>query len=85
MIYAGLAVLSDLTAAVAVAVGMWKPASFAGFQAPRAGRAVVCRTFNHFALGAPFPQRDPGLSAILARIGRLGGRRSGNRYFQKAA
>ena len=41
MIYAGLVVLSDLTAAVAVAVGMWKPASFAGFQAPRAGRTVV--------------------------------------------
>jgi hypothetical protein len=41
VIYAGLAVLSNLTAAVAVAVGMWKPASFAGFQAPRAGRTVV--------------------------------------------
>jgi hypothetical protein len=41
VIYAGLGVLSDLTAAVAVAVGMWKPASFAGFQAPRAGRTVV--------------------------------------------
>ena len=41
MIYAGLAVVSNLTAAVAVAVGMWKPASFAGFQAPRAGRTIV--------------------------------------------
>src|SRR6266478_3291096 len=41
VIYAGFSSLSDLTAAVAVAVGMWKPASFAGFQAPRAGRTVV--------------------------------------------
>ena len=41
MIYAGFSSLPDLTAAVAVAVGMWKPASFAGFQAPRAGRTVV--------------------------------------------
>ena len=41
VIYAGLAVLSDLSAAVAVAVGMWKPASFAGFQAPTAGRTIV--------------------------------------------
>jgi hypothetical protein len=37
----GFRSLSQLTAAVAVAVGMWKPASFAGFQAPRAGRTVV--------------------------------------------
>jgi hypothetical protein len=37
----GLAVCPNLTAAVAVAVEMWKPASFAGFQAPRAGRTVV--------------------------------------------
>jgi hypothetical protein len=41
VIYAGFSSLSDLTVAVAVAVGMWKPASFAGFQAPRVGRAVV--------------------------------------------
>ncbi len=37
----GFGSLSDLAAAVAVAVEMWKPASFAGFQAPRAGRTVV--------------------------------------------
>src|SRR6266581_831201 len=30
-------------------------------------------TFHRSALGAPFPQRDPGLSAILARICCLGG------------
>ncbi len=41
VIYAGFSSLSDLTAAVAVAVGMWKPASFAGFQAPRAGAVAV--------------------------------------------
>ena len=41
VIYAALAVLSDSTAAVAVVVGMWKPASFAGFQAARAGKTVV--------------------------------------------
>jgi hypothetical protein len=32
----GFSSLFDLIAAVAVAVGMWKPMSFAGFQAPRA-------------------------------------------------
>ena len=37
----GLADCPNWTAAVAGAVGMWEPASFAGFQAPRAGRAVV--------------------------------------------
>jgi hypothetical protein len=36
-----LAGVWQLAAAVAVAVGMWKPATFAGFQAPRAGRTVV--------------------------------------------
>ena len=41
-------------------------------------------TFHHSALGAPFPQRDPGLSAILARICCLGGRRSGNRCLSES-
>ena len=36
----GFSSLFDLTAAVAVAVGMWKPVSLAGFQAPRASRTV---------------------------------------------
>src|ERR1700687_109368 len=37
-ILAGFSVSSNRVAAVAVAVGMWKPAFCAGFQAPRAGR-----------------------------------------------
>jgi hypothetical protein len=74
----GFSSLFDLTAAVTVAVGMWKPVSFAGFQAPR--RAEPFRwTVHHPDLGAPFPRRGPSLSAILARMCRLGGRRSGNR------
>ena len=77
VIYAGLAVLSDLSAAVAVAVGMWKPASFAGFQAPRAGRTIV----------ADVPSFRPRSAISTARprfIGHsgenllLGDRRSGN-------
>jgi Protein of unknown function (DUF1565) len=57
VIYAGLTVLSDLTAAVAVAVGMWEPASFAGFQAPRAGRTV----------GADLPSFRPRSAISTAR------------------
>jgi hypothetical protein len=59
-----------VTAAVAVAVGMWKPVSFAGFQAPRAAEPFR-QTFHHSALGASFPQRGLSLSAILARMCRL--------------
>jgi hypothetical protein len=47
-------------------VEMWKSVSFAGVQAPRAGRTVVADvlSFVSSALGAPFPQRGPGLSAV---------------------
>ena len=48
----------DLTAAVAVAVGMWKPVSLAGFQAPRASRTVSA-DLPSSPLGASFPQRGP--------------------------
>src|ERR1035437_188192 len=83
VIYAGLAVLSDLTAAVAVAVGMWKPASFAGFQAPRASRTVVADVPS-FRPRSAISTARPGLSAILARICCLGGRRSGNRCLSES-
>ena len=84
MIYAGFSSLSDLTAAVAVAVGMWKPGPLR--VSKLRGRAEpLWLTFHHSALGAPFPQRDPGLSAILARICCLatGGAEMG--AFEKAA
>jgi hypothetical protein len=42
--FAGFAVSSFRTAAAAVAVGMWKPAFFAGFQAPRA--VEECRSLE---------------------------------------
>ena len=83
-IYAGLAVLSNLAAAVAAAVGMWKPASFAGFQAPRAGktagakRTIISPSERHFHSEAPFIGRSGGIRC-------LGGRRTGIAAFQKAA
>jgi hypothetical protein len=83
-IYAGLAVLSNLAAAVAVAVGMWKPASFAGFQAPRAGktavskRSIISPSERHF-------HSEARLSAVLGGIRCLGGRRTGIAAFQKTA
>ena len=59
VIYAGLAVLSNLTAAVAVAVGMWEPASFAGFQAPRAGRTAVAEVASFRPRSAISTARPP--------------------------
>src|ERR1700739_3075553 len=62
---------------------MWKPASFVGLPAPRAGRTVLVEAPSSRPRTA-FPQRGPGLSAILSRMCCLEGLRSGNRVFQKA-
>jgi hypothetical protein len=72
----GLGSLSDLAAAVAVAVEMREHASFAGFQAPRAGKTVG-QTLHHSALGAPFPQRGRVYRPFWRESGVWGARRSG--------
>jgi hypothetical protein len=62
----GFGSLSDLAAAVAVVVGMWEPASFAGFQAPRAGetagskRSIIPPSERHFHSEGLFIGRSGG-------------------------
>ena len=66
------------------AIPEWKPASFAGFQAPRVGETAVANAPS-FRPRSAISTAKPRLSAVLGGIRCLGGRRTGIAALQKTA
>jgi hypothetical protein len=83
-ILAGLAFWSNPVTVVVVAVGMWKPAFGAGFQAPWDGQQIFGKdsaigpTERHF-------HSEPAILPILVQMSSLGAAQDQNPGFQKAA